>query len=123
MKNVDLRTLTTEELISRFAEIAIGQDQALLYDRIARYKKLYSQMDAVDNELRARGIQARRALISLYDHPNPQVRLKAAIRSLGVAPVEARTVLYAIQRAMEQPYALDAGMIIRGLEDGSFVPT
>ena len=122
MKNVDFHAFTTEQLVARFADIALAQDHALLFDQLAKFKRLYAQMDAVDNELRSRGTDARLALVALYDHPNPQVRLKAAVRTLGVAPLEARKMLDAIEAAKEQPYALDAGMIIVGLDDGSFVP-
>jgi hypothetical protein len=79
-------------------------------------------MTAVDEELRARGREARLALLTLYDHPNMQVRVKAAIKTLGVAPEAARKVLEAIRASKWQPQAMDAGMILRGLDDGEYKP-
>lgn len=123
MKKRNISDFTVEQLTDQFVEIALAQDDAMLYDQTAKFNRLYGEMDEVDNELRRRGPEARLALVRLYDHPNPQVRLKAAVRTLGIAPTEARRVLDALQAAKELPYALDAGMIIDGLDDGSFVPT
>jgi len=50
-------------------------------------------MEAVDTELRPRGLEARRALMSLYQHPNAQACVAAAKRTLGMAPDDARAVL------------------------------
>jgi hypothetical protein len=115
--------MSTAQLVDRFAEIAIAQDQAILFSETAKFNRLFRVVDEVDNELRRRGTAARLALLKLYEHNNLQVRLKAATRTLGVAPTEARLVLEAIKASKEQPYALDAGMLIRGLEDGSYRPT
>jgi len=123
VREIDTITLTIEQLIARFAEIALAQDQALLYDQTAKFNRLYRDMDAVDNELRSRGTEARLRLLALYEHPNAQVRLKAAVRTLGVAPVEARHVLEAIEASGEQPQALDAGMSLWNLDRGVFKPT
>lgn len=68
--------------VDRFAEIGIAQDQALLYDEHKKFNRLFSEMNDVDQELRRRGLQARLALLKLFDHPNMQVRLKAAKRTL-----------------------------------------
>jgi hypothetical protein len=41
------------------------------------------------HELKARDSDQRTALMTLYDYPNMQVRLKAAIHALAVAPTAA----------------------------------
>jgi hypothetical protein len=64
----------------------------------------------------------RRALISLYNHRNAQVRLKAAISTLAVAPNAARRVLQLITDRAEFPQAAHAYGMIRALEDGSYTP-
>ncbi len=78
MKGIEFERLTIEELVDLFAEIGVEQDRALFHERIAEFRKLYRQMNAIDNELKRRGRDARLALLPLYDHPNVQVRLKAA---------------------------------------------
>jgi hypothetical protein len=118
-----LKQMSVPELITRFVEIAMQQDNAAFEFDHKRYNKLYDKMDDIDNELRARGPAARRALMPLYEHPNLQVQIKAAKRTLAVAPVEARAVLERIRASGEMPQALDAGMSIRGLDDGTYKPT
>ena len=122
MKPTEFEQMTMNELVDRFVEIGIAQDQALLYDDHKTFNRLYGQMDRVDGELRRRGPEARLALVSLYDHANIQVRLKAAVRTLGVAPTAARTVIQAIYDSRLQPQALAAGMTLRSLDSGAFKP-
>ena len=108
--------------VDRFAEIGVARDQALLYDEHIRFNRLFSEMNEVDQELRRRGLDARLALCRLYGHPNVQVRVKAGIRTLAAAPDAARSLLEEIRASKWQPQAMDAGMILRGLDDGEYKP-
>ena len=123
MKNPKLETLTIAQLVERFAEIGVAQDEALLDDDLGRFKRLFAQMQAVSQELKSRAGDQRRALLLLYKHPNAQVRLKAAKHTLVVAPQAAREMLKAIQASQEQPQALEAGMSLWNLDRGVFKPT
>jgi hypothetical protein len=80
-------------------------------------------MVAIKDELKMRHGDQRRELLSLYDHPNVQVRLNAAKVTLAVAPEPAREVLQAISDSLEYPQAGDAGMSLWNLEQGIFKPT
>ncbi len=122
MKQATLEKMTTDQLVTRFAEIGIAQDQAELMGEIGKFNRLYRQMDATEKELRRRGREARLALLRLYDHPNMQVRLNAAKRTLGIAPDAARRVLQAISDSKWQPQAMDAGMSLWNLDRGVFKP-
>ena len=122
MKGVKLQELMIDELVKRFAELVIAQDNAELYGEIPKYNRLFKEMEAVDQELRARGRVARLALLRLFNHSNMQVRVQAAIDSLGVAPESARKVLEAIRASKWQPQAMAAGMILRGLDSGQYKP-
>jgi hypothetical protein len=122
MKGVKLQELMIDELVKRFAELGIAQDNAELYGEIPKYNRLFKEMEAVDQELRARGRVARLALLRLFNHSNMQVRVQAAIDSLGVAPESARKVLEAIRASKWQPQAMAAGMILRGLDSGQYKP-
>jgi hypothetical protein len=51
MKRVKLKAMTVHQLVDRFAEIGVAQDQALLYDEIGKFNRLFDQMHAVDIEL------------------------------------------------------------------------
>jgi hypothetical protein len=114
--------MSVDELVERFAEIGIAQDQAELMGEIGKFNSLYRQMDATEKELRRRGREARLALLHLYDHPNMQVRLKAAKRTLGVAPEAARKVIQAIYDSKWYPQAGEAGMSLWNLDRGVFKP-
>lgn len=122
MKKISLSDVETEQLVERFAEIGVQQDEAILKGETARFNRLYDQMDEIDHELRSRPGDHRRALIGLYGHPNIQVRLKAAIRTLAVAREEAGAVLKVIADTRRYPQAADARGLLRSLDDGSFQP-
>jgi hypothetical protein len=122
VKKITLADMTVDQLVDRFAEIGIAQDQALLGGATGKFKRLFDQMRAVDEELRARGKQARLGLVRLYDHPNIQVRLQAARKTLGIAPVAARKVSEEVSESGWFPQAGDAGMTLSNLDSGFFKP-
>lgn len=122
MKRVNPQIMSVDQLIGRFAEIGVAQDDALLGNEIARYNRLFDQMRAVVDELKGRPGDERRALLTLYDHPNMQVRLKAATNSLAVAPVAARQMLEVIKASNWQPQAGAAGMTLWNLDEGIYKP-
>src|SRR5712691_3930772 len=118
-----LADMTVEQLVERFAAIALGQDQALLMHEYAKFNRLFDEMQAVGRELKGRNGDQRRALLRLYDHPNAQVRLKAVKATLAVAPEAARRTLRSIAESREYPQAGEAGMSLANLERGIFKPT
>jgi hypothetical protein len=54
MKKILLTSLTTPELVVRFADLALGQFKAELYGEISKYNRLYRQIVAIENELKIR---------------------------------------------------------------------
>jgi hypothetical protein len=86
MKRVKLQDMTVTQLVDRFSAIGIEQDQAILKDRHGKFNRLFDQLMAVQHELKAREGGQRHALLSLYNHPNAQVRLNAIKATLAVAP-------------------------------------
>ena len=123
MKRTDLAEMTVEQLVERFTAIALDQDQALLMHEYTKFNRLFDEMEAVESELKVRHGDQRRALVSLYEHPNAQVRLKAAEATLAVAPESARRMLQSIVDSREFPQAGDAGMMLRNLDREVFKPT
>ncbi|HEY0330229.1 MAG TPA: DUF2019 domain-containing protein [Rhodopseudomonas sp.] len=119
----DLQQISVETLVARFAKIGIAQDAAVLGGEIAKYNRLFGRMQQVSAELKRRPGDQRRALLALYDHPNMQVRLMAAIHTLAVAPAQARAELRQIADAKWLVQSLDAGMTLRNLDWGVFKPT
>lgn len=122
MKSFDVGTMTTSELVERFAAIGVEEDKALRTDDLQRYKRLAQQMRAIDEELKRRPGDQRRSLLALYDHPNFQVRLMAAKLTLAIAPEAARRLLELIRQRRHQPQSGDAGMCLSMLDRGAFVP-
>jgi hypothetical protein len=122
MTGIEIEKMTTDELVEHFVAIAIDQDKASFEENNTKYNRLYSQMEAVRSELKIRPGDQRKALLPLLDHPNLQVRLKAAITTLAVAPGLSRQVLQTIASSNRLPQAANAGLILNGLNDGSFVP-
>lgn len=117
------RGMSVDELVARFADIALGQDKALLRGEIAKFNRLFDRMKEVEDELRDRAGDRRRALLPLYDHPNPQVRLTAIKATLAVAPDVAMPALRMLAESREYPQSGDAGMSIWALEEGIFKPS
>lgn len=122
MKRVSLRDLSIEQLVERFSDLALEQDRALLEENIKRVNQLYDALKDVETELKLRDGDQRGALLRLYEHKNPQVRLKAVMATLAVAPETARPMLQAIADSREYPQAGDAGMAIWNLDRGVFKP-
>ncbi len=118
-----LQNMTVEELVQLFSEITAKQGDALRHYKIQQYKKLFAQMMGVANELKSRPGDQRRALMVLYEHPLPKVRLMAAHMTLALAYPAARAVIQNIVDRKEWPFAGDAGMTLDNLDSGFYKPT
>src|SRR5258708_1937273 len=123
MSQYAFRETSLEQLLDRYTVIGIDQHKALLRNEIAKFNRLYDEMDAIENELKARDGDQRCALVGLYDHPNAQVRLNAIKATLAVSPEQARRMLKVMADSREYPQAGDAGMTLINLERGIFKPT
>ncbi len=123
MKSEPFNALKVDDLVKRFISIAEEQVEAELIGDFGKMRTLYSKMDAVRSELRARDGDQRTALLPLLNHPNLQVRLKAALSTLALAPDTSRRMLEAIAASNIQPQAMEAGMSLWNLDRGVFRPT
>ena len=123
MKRMKLQEMTADQLVERFLAIALDQDKALLMNEISKFNRLYDRMEEVENELKARAGDQRRTLLPLYEHTNAEVRLKAAIATLAVAPTAAREVLQKISDRQEYPQAASARSMMRALDEGTYKPS
>ncbi len=123
MKREGLAEMSNEDLVERFTTMALQQDEALLMDEIGKYNRIYDQMDAVKQELKVRAGDQRRLLLPLLEHPNAQVRLKAAITTLAIEPQTARNALKKIVDQKEFPQAANASSMISAVNEGRYVPS
>jgi hypothetical protein len=123
MKQKTLQDVTVDQLVERFTAIALDQDKALQRGQHAKFNRLYDDLEAVEQELKNRAGDQRRALIGLLAHPNAQVRLKTAIATLALVPDAARVTLQTISDHNEYPQAVYARDMIAALADGGFIPS
>lgn len=112
----------TEELVAFFTTMAVDQNNALRRYETGKYNRLYHQMAKVTAELKSRDGDQRRALMPLYQHPNPTVRFKSAMATLALAPLEARRVLQTIKDRKEFPIAMYASQMLNALDEGRYTP-
>ena len=123
MNSVALPDMTTAGLVKRFEDVCLSQDVAILNDDNEEFTRLFREMVAIEDELRSRDGDERRALAALFEHRNAQVRLNAAKATLALLPQEARRVIEALAHSHEFPQAGYAGMTLVSLERGIFKPT
>jgi hypothetical protein len=122
MKRLNLSEMSIDQLVERFTALALEQDRALLGENIKRVNQLYDALEDVEDELKLRHGDQRRALLRLYDHPNPQVRVKAVKATLAVEPATARRMLQVIADSREYPQSAEARSSIRYLNEGIYKP-
>jgi hypothetical protein len=122
MMPTSAKKMSVEQLVERFKAIALEQDKALQSDQIAKYNRLYGEMDIVVNELKRRPGDQRRELVQFLKDANAQVRLKSAIATLRLTPDASRRALQMISDFDENPQAPFARGILSGLDDGSYTP-
>ena len=113
----DLSKYTIQELLVQFRNACLAQYDTYLTDNVGKYNKLFDFLIAVTRELKRRGVEERRALLTLFADENPQVRLQAAKNVYAVAPIEAKACLEAIAAARLPDQSLSAGMMLNGLEE------
>jgi uncharacterized protein (DUF924 family) len=118
----NLENLSVNALVDRFATIGVEQYKAKDAEQDERYKELFYKMYDIQEELKRRQGDERRALIVLFDYPNMQVRLMAAQYALAGAPQAARRAIEAIAASTWAPQCYDARMCLHMLDEGTFVP-
>ena len=114
---------TVQELVERFVSIGLAQYDALYVVDTKKYNRLFGKMVDIRNELKRREGDQRRALLPLLDHPNLQVRMKAAHTLLAVSPDRARKALESVSESKIYPQAMDAGMTLSALDNGTYIPS
>lgn len=123
MSAANLTPLSTDALTRLFEALCIEQYDALERNEIAAFNRRYDRIQAIQDELKSRPGDQRRALMRLFGHSNMQVRLTAARANLAVDYLAARRELQAIVDEKWYPQAGDAGMTLHNLDTGVFKPT
>lgn len=113
----DLTKFTVPELLAQFRNACLAQYDTYLRENTRKYNNLFDFLVAVTRELKRRGVEERRSLLSLLADKNPQVRMQAAKSVYSVAPVEAKACLEAIAATGLPNVSLSAGMTWWRLEE------
>ena len=119
MNRISVQSLTVSQLVDRFTALALEQYEAERHGDTARFNRLFDEVVRIKDELAGRAGDQRSALVTLFDHPNPQVRLNAAQRALAVAPVAARQALQRLWDNKEFPQAAYAHQTLTALDEGA----
>ena len=121
-KGIPLEQLAVADLVERFLSTTLAQYEADLRMENSKYNRLYRHMNEIRDELKRREGDQRRALLPFINHPNAQVRLMAASSLLTIVPDRAKKALETVRESGIVPQSVNAALLLRGLEDGSFVP-
>ena len=114
---MDLSTCSAQELLTQFRDACLAQHETYIRGNTRKYNNLNDFLLIITRELKRRGIDERRSLLTLFADKNPQVRLQAAKLVYSVAPMEAKACLEAIAAAGLPDQSLSAGMTLSGLEE------
>ncbi|MCP3053834.1 DUF2019 domain-containing protein [Aurantimonas marianensis] len=110
------------ELLDDYVRMSLRQYDVNMIDDFRAYNATVPRQIALEAELKRREGDQRRALLSLFEHPNMQVRLNTARATRPVAPEAARKMLQEIAASRYFPMAADAGMSIRAWDQGIYKP-
>jgi hypothetical protein len=121
-KRILLAQLTVPDLVQRFLSTTLAQYEAELRSETGKYNRLYRDMSEIERELKNRAGDQRRALLPFLNHANVQVRLMAAGSLLAIVPVRAKKALETVRDSRIVPQSVSAGLLLDGIENGSFAP-
>ncbi len=122
-RGTKLSCLPDSELLARFEKLCVEQYDALDRQEYAAFNRRYDRIQAIEDELKSRPGDQRRILMTLFGHPNMQVRLTAARANLAIDYPAARREIQDIADSKWGPQCLDAGMTLINLDNGVYRPT
>jgi hypothetical protein len=114
----DLHTMDVDGIVDAYAAAAAHHYGATQHGDAHGAKIAFDAVSAVYRELRARGLEAQRALLPLLKHENPAVRLAAGAHALEFAPGEGEAALAELAAQDETSVAFDAEMTLEVWRDG-----
>lgn len=118
MSSVSYSRMSIDQLLDSFTSACLAQyDTWVFPDEIEASNQQFWILVAIKDELKSRGPEARRSLVRLLNHENPQVRLQAATFVYPVAREEAKKCLQDLRAAKLPVQTLAAGMTLSGLEE------
>ncbi|GGF51231.1 hypothetical protein GCM10011611_67090 [Aliidongia dinghuensis] len=123
MARQHLSKLSDDELVDSFESWALTHGKAVVDGDAPAANRTYKKLDAVNKEFKTRGLEARKQLFKLLDHPEFSVRYYTAKSIFALDPVRARAVIEEVRLRAPDSLKLAAGMTLHALDDGIFKPT
>jgi hypothetical protein len=120
MKKAEVKKLSTEQLIEKTRLLSAERWRAIYASRPKDGNRMFDLLIAIDRELRARGPEAQRQLLSLLDDPDPGTRCWAAASVLEFAPDEGERVLVELAKAPNGLIGFSAEMTLEQWKAGTF---
>jgi hypothetical protein len=118
MNPKDVSRADIDALTDAYVKAAAEHGAATEAGNSDRTNKCYDIVAAIYRELRARGPDAQRALLSFIDHQNVSVRCWVASHALDFAPEQGEPVLAQLASGRDL-CAFDAKMTLREWKKGS----
>ena len=108
----DIEQESLESLVTRYTQAAISHGAAMDRGEHKRANRAAESIAAVYRELRRRGGDAQRHLLTLLDHSDPSVRSWAGAHALEFAPGDGERVLSQLCTGSNKVVAFNARMTL-----------
>jgi len=118
MSGGDFSGMDVSGIVDVYAAAAAHHYGAMQHGDQQGAKLAFDAVAAAYRELRARGIDAQRALLPLLMHENPAVRLAAGAHALEFAPEAGEPALVELAAEDETSVAFDAEMTLEVWREG-----
>lgn len=122
MKKTQLKKISVEQLIETTRTTSAERWRAIDAGRTKDGNRMFDLLVAIRRELRARGLDAQRQLLSLFDDPDPGTRCWAAVSVLEFDPSEGERVLAELAKLPDSLVGFSAEMTLEQWKAGTFKP-
>ncbi|WP_225413135.1 DUF2019 domain-containing protein [Stigmatella hybrida] len=122
MKAAQVQGLTADQLVEKYRELSARHGRAIEAGNHKAANRDFDVIVAINKELRARGIEAHRELLTLLNDPEPGTRCWAATDVLEFAPREGEQVLAELAKVPRSLVGLTADMTLRQWKAGEYKP-
>jgi hypothetical protein len=122
MRKSQVKTASTERLVEEFRRLSAEHGHALEAANARAANRRFDTLVAIINELRARGPEAQRQLLTLLADPDPSTRNWTAGAVLDFAPSEAEQVLEELSRTQRNAIGFSADWTLNLWREGTYNP-
>lgn len=122
MKKAEVKKLSTEQLVEKTRSLSARRWHAIYAGKPKDGNRMFDLLVAIQRELRTRGMEAQRQLLSLLDDPDPGTRCWAAASVLEFAPDEGERVLTDLSKNAEGLVGFSAEWTLEQWKAGTFKP-